>query len=149
MTHSRAVPAAMRMPSSAAARSVNRTVTVFWCSSIFVPVAPGGAKNGSAMTLQANLVGSTSSLASLRVNGAELAPDRLILGRSLVEFNRVVELHRGVANEVLVKAMQPSWAAPWEMALSLGQLAHAQGGAGDDGAPVPIPGLRSNACGGV
>eukprot|EP01048_Picozoa_sp_COSAG05_P013378 COSAG05_NODE_1420_length_4927_cov_7.611226_2_plen_58_part_00 len=51
-------------------------------------------------------------------------------------------VHVGASNELLVKAMQPSWAAPWEMALSLGQVASSSGAT----APAPIPGLRSSPC---
>ena len=52
-------------------------------------------RNGAPSSYQALLVGSTSSLASLRLNGAELPPDRLITGRSLSEFRRAVTLRRG------------------------------------------------------
>eukprot|EP00937_MAST-01D_sp_MAST-1D-sp2_P000446 g446.t1 len=132
------VPSAIGMPPDAAARSANTTVVVFLCARVFVPPAPGGLGGG---TLQAQLVGSSSSLAALRVNGAKLAPDRLITGRSLREFSRAVLLLRGECNEVLVKVQQPSWATVWEMSLSLG-AAVAENSSQSDTPPAPIAGLR-------
>ena len=79
-------------------------------------------------TLLAQLTGSTSSLAALRVNGVELAPDQIITGRSLREFTRPVTLLRGKCNEIFLKVSKPSWASAWEVSLSLGEPQGASGG---------------------
>jgi hypothetical protein len=90
VVHSTGAPAAVRMSLHAASQSANRSVAVLFCASIFVP--PSSSAKGSSATLEAQLTGSTSSLASLRINGGALAPDRLINGRSLSEFTRAVTL---------------------------------------------------------
>ena len=89
VVHSSSLPAPIRMPGDVATRSVNKTVAVFLCARVFVPTVaanedePAGHRPSS--TLEAQLVGSTSSLASLRVNDVWLPPDRLVTGRRLRE----------------------------------------------------------------
>ena len=58
------VPKAIKMPPDAAARAANKTVVAFLCTRVFVPSLPGAMGGG---TLLAQLTGSTSSLAALRV----------------------------------------------------------------------------------
>ena len=114
------VPLPVRMPPRAAACAINKTVAIFPCARFFVPLAPEASGGASATsTVKAQLTGSTSGLACFRVNGATAPPDRLITGRTLSEFSRTVTLRRGECNELLVKAQQLSWAAEWEMSLSL------------------------------
>lgn len=85
-------PTPVRMPVEAAARSVNRTVAMVLCTHVFVPA--GGA-DSDGPTLDVVVTGSTSSLATVRVNNNIVANDRIVMGRTISEFTRPATLLRG------------------------------------------------------
>jgi hypothetical protein len=82
-------PAPVRMPNAVAAQSVNKTTAFFLCTHVFVPLVDG------APTVDMVITGSTSSLATVSVNGVVTLTDRLISGRTLDEFSRQAVLIRG------------------------------------------------------
>ena len=119
-------PRAMHLPAEMASQSLNRTIAVVLSTRIYVP----GADNA---TLEAEISCSTSALAEISLNGKIVAHDRLVTGQLLREFTRQVFLVRGQWNVLRVKAMQLSWAGPWQMALSIHQV----------GSFLAVPGLHT------
>ena len=122
----RAAPALLPMPPAAAAFARNRTVAAVLCAHVYVDA-------GGAGPVVAALSGTTSALAEVTLDGAPVLTDRLITGSQLREFGANVTLSRGAWHVLRVKAMQLSWASPWEFALSLHQ----------PGSVAPVPGLRT------
>jgi len=131
----RGAPHVVSMPALAAKASANKTVAVVLCTHVFVPIlhGHGAGAAGEPGTVEVQLTGSTASLATITVNGAQVLNDRVATGLRLREFSRPANLTRGAWNEVLVKAQHLSWGAVWEMALSV----HEVGGLG------AVPGLAT------